>query len=297
MQHHTTCIACGSANLSPLRGYYESKGLIQCKSCGLVFMERIPTDSELESHYGVYTYDTHETLSPLTIDSYNALLDELEAFRKVNRILDVGCGRGYFLEEARKRGWEVYGTEFSQTAVDLLRKKGIHAYHGRIGASAFEGLSFDVVTSFEVIEHINTPNEDLHEIHRKLRTGGLLYLTTPNFNSLMRYVLKSEYNVIAYPEHLTYYTKRTLNNTVCKHGFKPIKFLSTGISITRLQHSLAGGGQGTDSDEKLRRLTSSNPLMGLVKRVVNRLLTTLNLGIALKGYYVKSGVNNRGETQ
>jgi 2-polyprenyl-3-methyl-5-hydroxy-6-metoxy-1,4-benzoquinol methylase len=287
MQQHTTCITCGSASLIPLRGYYESKGLIQCTSCGLVFMERIPTAAELETHYGVYTYDTEDTLSSLTIDSYNTLLDEMEPYRNVNRILDVGCGRGYFLEEARKRGWEVYGTEFSQTAVDLLQRKGIHAYHGPIGTKAFEGLSFDVITSFEVIEHINTPNEDLTAIHQKLRSGGLLYITTPNFNSLMRYMLKSDYNVIAYPEHLSYYTRKTLNKTVCRHGFKNIKFLSTGISITRIQHSLAGGGHGTDSDEKLRRLTSSNPLLGLVKKVVNWILSTLNLGIALKGYYVK----------
>jgi 2-polyprenyl-3-methyl-5-hydroxy-6-metoxy-1,4-benzoquinol methylase len=287
MQQHTTCITCGSASLIPLHSYYESKGLIQCTSCGLVFMERIPTAAELETHYGVYTYDTEDTLSSLTIDSYNTLLDEMEPYRNVNRILDVGCGRGYFLEEARKRGWEVYGTEFSQTAVDLLQRKGIHAYHGPIGTKAFEGLSFDVVTSFEVIEHINTPNEDLMAIHQKLRSGGLLYITTPNFNSLMRYVLKSDYNVIAFPEHLSYYTRKTLNKTVCRQGFKNIKFLSTGISITRIQHSLAGGGQGTDSDEKLRKLTSSNALMGFVKRVVNKTLTALNMGIALKGYYVK----------
>lgn len=255
--------------------------------CGMVFMERIPTEEELDSHYSVYSYSREITLSPLTIQSYNQLLDEFEAYRQNNRILDVGCGRGYFLEEARKRGWEVYGSEYSKRAIELLQSKGIQTHEGRIDQTAFGQLSFDIITSFEVIEHIYTPNEDLEQMHQKLRNGGLLYITTPNFNSLMRHLLKAKYNIIEYPEHLSYYTKKTLNRTVCKHGFSNIKFQSTGISISRFQQSVTGQGQGADSDEKLRKILSSNPFMGLIKRILNSVLTLGNLGITLKGYYVK----------
>jgi 2-polyprenyl-3-methyl-5-hydroxy-6-metoxy-1,4-benzoquinol methylase len=288
MLKHTTCILCDSSNLHRLKGYYMQKGLIKCNNCGMVFMERIPSEAELSAHYGVYTYDGVDELSELTRESYRALLDEFEPYRKTNKIIDVGCGRGYFLEEAKKRGWEVYGTEFSQTAVQLLRQKGIQAHEGRMTTEAFGVSDFDIVTSFEVIEHINTPNAEIDVFHSILRKGGLLYITTPNFNSLMRYLLKSEYNVIAYPEHLSYYSKRTLNKLVGKHGFKNIKFLSTGISISRIQQSLGNTSAGLNADEKLRVAMNENKLMGLIKRLANRLLTFFNLGIALKGYYVKS---------
>jgi 2-polyprenyl-3-methyl-5-hydroxy-6-metoxy-1,4-benzoquinol methylase len=250
-------------------------------------MERIPSEEELNSHYSAYSYNNEISLSQLTIQSYNAILDEFEKYRQNNRILDVGCGRGFFLEEARKRGWEVYGTEYSQRAIELLQSKGINTCEGRIDKNTFQGASFDIITSFEVIEHINNPNEDLPHIHNKLRSGGLLYVTTPNFNSLMRYALKAKYNIIEYPEHLTYFTKKTLNRTVCRHGFRNIKFLSTGISISRFEQSVSGQGSGASSDEKLRKVLSSNALMSMVKRFLNSMLTIGNLGITLKGYYVK----------
>lgn len=287
MKKHLICISCASNRIFPLKGYYEAKGLVQCKNCSMVFMERIPTEQELNTFYSAYSYNNEISLSPLTIHSYNRLLDEFESYRQNNRILDVGCGRGFFLEEARKRGWEVYGTEYSRRALELLESKGITTCEGRINESTFAGIPFDIITSFEVIEHINTPNEDLPQIHQKLRPGGLLYITTPNYNSLMRRLLKAKYNIIEYPEHLSYYTRNTLNKTVCRHGFKNIKFQSTGISISRFEQSVMGQGHGASSDEKLRKLLSSNPFMGLVKRMANGLLTVLNLGITLKGYYLK----------
>jgi 2-polyprenyl-3-methyl-5-hydroxy-6-metoxy-1,4-benzoquinol methylase len=72
-----------------------------------------------------------------------------------------------------------------------------------------EGM-FDIVVLIEVIEHINNPLEMVRNIHKILRKGGLLYVTTPNFNSLERYLLKSNYNFISYTKHLCYYTKKII---------------------------------------------------------------------------------------
>ncbi len=254
-------------------------------------MDRIPTPEELDAHYGVYAYGREVAVSPETQASYNVLLDEFEAYRKTGRILDVGCGRGWFLDEARKRGWEVHGTEFSTTAVELCRAKGIAMQQGVLDPAGYPAEGFDVITSFEVLEHINDPHDEMARIVPLLRRGGLFYCTTPNFDSVMRYYLKAEYNIIGYPEHLSYYTKRTLTRMVEQHGLELRRFMSTGLSLTRLRTSKRpeGGQQvgADDADERLRREIGRKWYLAVAKRAVNTLLTATNTGLTLKGWFVK----------
>ena len=291
MEKHKNCFICGNNELKKLGKYYLKHELVKCKNCGFVFNEKIPSLELLTEHYSQYSYGSKGYLSPITIKSYNILLDEFEKYRKVGRILDVGCGRGWFLVEARKRGWEVYGTEYSEKAVELCKSAGIKMFQGELDVNNFDGIEFDVITSFEVIEHINNPNEDLQKIHSLLRKEGLFYCTTPNFNSLMRYYLKEDYNVIGYPEHLSYYTKKTLNNVLVKNGFKKSKFLTTGISITRIKTSKKKSTEKyvskTSSDEILRQNIDSKWYLGIAKKIANKTLTFTNTGMTLKGYYTK----------
>lgn len=291
MDKHTECLVCGGADLAPLRGYYERHGLVRCRSCGFVFMERIPTAAELDEHYAVYAYGGEAELGPETRTSYGKMLDEFEIYRKTNRILDVGCGRGWFLNEAKARGWEVYGTEFSAKAVELCEANGIRMQQGVLDPSAFELKDFDVITSIEVIEHINNPHEELSKISSLMRKGGLFYCTTPNFNSVMRYYLKADYNVIEYPEHLSYYTKATLTRAVEQHGLKLKEFRSTGISLARLRASQTTGAEQqkpkVNADDALRQQIAKKWYLALAKRTVNAALTATNTGLTLKGYYVK----------
>lgn len=254
-------------------------------------MERIPTTEELNKHYAKYSYSEDSFLSPITIKSYHQLLDEFEKYRVHNKILDVGCGRGFFLVEARKRGWEVYGTEYAEEAIKLCRSKGIEMRSGQLQEDSFSPEEFDVITSFEVIEHINNPQEEVKLIHRFLKKGGLFYCTTPNFNAYLRYQLKAEYNVIGYPEHLSYYTRRTLKKLFKANGFKALKVLTTGISITRLKTSKKASSEklisNESQDEKLRKQIEGNKLLGIAKKIVNFFLSLFGLGISLKGYFIK----------
>lgn len=290
-EKHSSCFICGSQQINPVKGYYERKGIVKCQNCDFIFMERIPTEKELNDHYSKYAYASEGYISPLTIQSFNLLLDELEPYRKNNRLLDVGCGRGDFLVEARKRGWEVSGTEYSETAVALCESKGITMKKGQLNSADFDVADFDVIVSFEVIEHIINPNEELKHMHALLRKGGLFYCTTPNFNSLNRYYQKAEFNIIEYPEHLSYYTKKTLVDVAKRHGLKKVGFRSTGISITRIRNSKKKGTEAMctkeSTDEKLRETMSSGGIMSFVKKSINWLLTLTNTGITLKGYFMK----------
>ena len=288
MKSHSFCLICNSDRLKDLETY-KSSFLCKCQSCGFIFSKRIPSEQELIEHY--MGYGRNDYLSPVTIKRYNELLDQFEKYRKTNRILDVGCGIGYFLEEAKKRGWEVFGTEYTDLAVNICRGKGISMNQGVLNPNGYSPESFDIITSFEVIEHINNPLEELTSFHKLLRKGGGVYVTTPNFNSLLRYRLKDTYDIICYPEHLSYYTSKTLKNVFGKSGFITKKIETTGISLTRLRRGYGTSDQPiiseTSDDEKLRVEIEQKKHLQLAKKFVNNLLTLFGVGDSLKGLFIK----------
>lgn len=289
MIKHSSCILCGSDSLLKIKGY-EQHLLVKCKSCKFVFCEPIPSIEELEEHYK--GYGRNDYLSPITIKRYHEILDSFEPYRKTNKLIDVGCGIGYFLEFAKKRGWEVYGTEFTNEAIQICSEKGIKMKKGILDPENYLPEEFDIITSFEVIEHINNPIQELNSFHKLLRKGGLVYATTPNFNSLLRYRLKSDYNIICYPEHLSYYTPNTLKKVFTSVGFKTKKIQSDGISLTRLKTSNGDSKQpfiSEDSDdEKIRTLLENKKHLQLLKKLVNTILTIIGKGDSLKGRFIKN---------
>ena len=286
---HNSCLICSNNSLKNLETY-KLAHLTKCNNCHFVFSKKIPSQQELIEHYK--GYGRNDYLSPITIKRYNELLDTFEEFRKTNKILDVGCGIGYFLEVAKERGWDVYGTEYTDEAIQICSLKGINMQKGILSSRNYQNEEFDIITSFEVIEHINNPIDELTNFYKVLRKGGLVYLTTPNFNSLLRYRLKSEYNVICYPEHLSYYTPKTLKKLFTSVGFKTKKIESTGISLTRLKTSKGVSKQSFISkesdDEKIRGQIEKKTHLQLLKFLVNRLLTIIGKGDALKGWFIKN---------
>ena len=206
-------------------------------------------------------------------------------------MIDVGCGIGYFLEAAKERGWDVYGTEYTDEAVAICRSKGIKMQQGKLNASNYESASFDVLISIEVIEHINNPSEEVEHFSRIVRPGGAVYLTTPNFNSISRLLLKEKWNVLSYPEHLCYYTPRTIQHLFSRHRFRKMKTETTGISISRIQSSVTHTPEQsvspTSKDEALRKTLESNKLLMLLKSLANKMLTIFGTGDSLKATFVK----------
>jgi 2-polyprenyl-3-methyl-5-hydroxy-6-metoxy-1,4-benzoquinol methylase len=220
-QYHSRCLITNAQDLYPLKGY-EKNYLVKSKSSGFVFCSKIPTDEEILKHYTNYPIG-YGVDSAITTIRINEVLDGFEKFRKTNNMLDVGCGPGLFLIEAKKRGWEVYGTEFTDNQLAYLHDKGINTLKGKLTNDSFEDELFDVIISSEVIEHINNPLEEMKHFHRLLRKGGLVYITTPNFNAIERFLLKGDYAIIEYPEHLCYYTPKTIDLLLTNNGFKQTK--------------------------------------------------------------------------
>jgi 2-polyprenyl-3-methyl-5-hydroxy-6-metoxy-1,4-benzoquinol methylase len=284
----STCLLCNSSQLKDLPAFAESH-LVKCGNCSFVFAKKIPSLEELIAHYE--TYPRTNAISAITIKRYNELLDVLEPFRKTNNLIDVGCGDGFFLETAKKRNWNVYGTEYTDIAIKICKEKGINMKQGKLNPQEYAPDFFDVITSFEVVEHINNPQEEIANFSSILRKGGAVYVTTPNFNAASRYYLGNKWNVIEYPEHLSYYTRKTLSTLFKQHNFKIHSFQTTGISLTRLSSSLGNASSvpasGMSRDESLRAKSESKLIFKLAKKTVNTLLTLFSAGDTLKGTFVK----------
>ncbi len=285
----TQCILCGSNSLKKHKQYYASDKLRVCQKCGMCFSESIPSEEELKAYYKVYAYD-NETYSPITKQRYLSLLEEFEAYRKINKILDIGCGSGAFLEVARSKGWEVYGTEYSEKALELLESKNITTQKGNINLDNYPSDSFDIITSFEVLEHMAYPTQETFAVNALLRHGGLHYITCPNFKSISKKLTKGKWSVINYPEHLNYFTPKTLHQFLLKQGFRKEKLFTSGLSLKRLKESKnrkAKQSLSSNLDEDFRRKIERRVFYRLIYKTANFLLRISGKGDTLKAYYIK----------
>lgn len=287
------CPICSGKKFKTLKKY-EQHFLIMCKQCGFVFSSRLPEEAELLDLYHTYTYTENYYVSPITIIRYKELLDNFEKYRKLNRILELGCGYGIFLDIAKEMGWECYGIEVSEQAVVHNLKKGLNVYKGKLKNVVNQLPLFDVVVAIEVIEHLSFPNEEIKFLKQIIRQGGLLYITTPNFNSLSRILAGSRYSVICYPEHVSYFTPKTIKKLLSLHDFNILSCHTTGFSMSRMKRafnlSIENPYSYESTDEKIRRITESSRLMKFLKKIINNILNFFRIGNTIKVFAVKSNI-------
>lgn len=289
------CPMCADRRIRSLRGF-ERQHLFQCTECTLVFDRRRTSDQELYDHYRRYSYGTLKPCPAATTESFHRLLSTFERFRRSGRILDIGCGQGDFLDAARQRGWDEQGSEYSEAAVALCRRRGLKVAHGDFVLADFGDQDFDVITAFEVIEHVNDPGTLIAHVRRLLRPGGLLYITTPNFDSVLRHLERSDFRILCFPEHLCFYTRRSLRHLAQVHGFEPLKVLTTGLDLPRLKSWVRGGtataqhsdGAATKQQiDELRSRFDTSRALRFVKTSANAMLNASGLGDTLKGYFLR----------
>lgn len=184
----------------------------------------------------------------------------------------------------------MFTEQSSDKQLNYLKDKGINTLKGKLTNESFEDELFDIIVSSEVIEHINNPVEEIQHFHRLLRKGGLVYITTPNFNAFERFLLKGDYAIIEYPEHLSYYTPATINLLLTNSGFKKLKITTTGISVARIKKSLKHKNNETTenvtSDEALREQLETG-YKRYIKSFINGVLNSLGIGNSLKVWYLK----------
>ena len=286
-EYFSACLLCGTEKFSAVKKYSKHH-LVKCSNCGFVFSRKKPSLDELLAVYDFYPI--FQTVSPITLKRYDELLNYLERFRKTNNLIDVGSGDGYFPERAKLRGWNVFGTEFTDAKVEFSRKKGITMHKGVLDVSNYSPEFFDVIISIEVLEHISNPHEEIAKFNTLLRKGGAAYITTPNFNSVSKLLLQKNWNIVAYPEHLSYYTRKTLSRLFLSSGFDTVRILTSGVSFSRVQQSVnepSRVNEFTVTDEKVRMAAEHNFFLRTAKKIINTALNFFSAGDTLKAVFVK----------
>lgn len=117
------------------------------------------------------------------------------------KLLDVGCSSGAFLNSATRLGFVAEGVEPARKAVDTAVKNGLNVKCGTLEAVQYNEQCFDVVTLFEVIEHLKDPVSLLKEIHRILKKNGILMIGTGNANSWTARILQSRWEYFSIKNH------------------------------------------------------------------------------------------------
>ncbi len=282
------CPQCGSTKKTPCAGL-TANHLVRCGSCDLVFTALEPSTEDLLAFYSRYLMV--EDISPVTLLRYEEVLDSFEPYRKSGRILETGCGSGIFMQRAAMRGWSVHGTEIGAHALIAAQSRGVNMAEGPLNPANYPPGHFDIVCSIEVIEHLREPRTELRNVMAVLRPGGLFYVTTPNFNCLARRVSPSDWNVASYPEHLSYFTPRTLDHMLSSEGLKKRDLTTTGFSVYRWQvrhdRSAVNKSAAQRKEESIRSALEHKPYLRFAKRVTNGLLNLFKLGDSMKAYYVK----------
>jgi len=225
-----SCALCGARNTRRLYTKFDY-GIERCRQCGLVYANpRAPDDLILRRYSRDYFWNEYlpavgapaGRIDYAFIDSRNAPL--LERLRRHapggRRLVEVGAGAGLFLKAAERAGWEVGGVELSAAGAAFAREHlALDVRHERAEAMTFPAESFDAAVMIDVIEHLFDPPLALKAIHRGLKPGGVLAISTPNFAALSRHVLGAQWSVLSPLEHLYYFTYRTLGRMLDACGF------------------------------------------------------------------------------
>jgi SAM-dependent methyltransferase len=194
--------------------------IVRCADSGLIYLSNPPSEPELESFYSEdyfegdpkrRGYASYAADEPVLRRNFRALLEDMAESLPDARsldLLDYGCAYGYFLDEARSRFRSVRGVEISTDAAEVGRQRfGLDIANG----GALPEGSADVVTMWDVIEHLGRPRSTLLEIARALRTGGRLFLTTGDVGSLLARALGARWRLVNPPQHITYFSEATLS--------------------------------------------------------------------------------------
>jgi 2-polyprenyl-3-methyl-5-hydroxy-6-metoxy-1,4-benzoquinol methylase len=222
------CPTCGAAKYSHV---FDKNGysLVACGECSLVFVSNLPTAEELTRLYDTETYHAEEVgESPSMLDGRATVNADLLSRHHPSsgRVLDVGCSAGHFLRVMKDRGWSTAGVELSSRSADVARSRhGLEVVTGTLDDAPWPEGSFDVVTLWDVIEHLALPGPVLDQAFALLKPGGLLVMATPAIDGLYPQVSLRATKVTGWwghpepPYHLQQYSKATITDLCARHGF------------------------------------------------------------------------------
>ncbi|MGW6196202.1 class I SAM-dependent methyltransferase [Kribbella sp. NPDC055110] len=229
MRDEAECILCAARGSLRRRFSKESYGIAECLTCGLVQLQPTPTPETLRALYetdayfgGVGSgYSEYESQEPEYLATFREDIRRIAEFVPTGKVLEVGCGYGYFLQCALEAGYDAYGIDLSPSAVKWASER----MPDRVFCGLLEEVpeiqeqQYDVIFGSHLIEHLVEPGAFLERAGRLLRPGGVIVLVTPNIGSLLSRASGRRWVSYKIPEHVSYYDPRTITDLLNRTGF------------------------------------------------------------------------------
>ena len=202
---------------------FDGFSVCRCGACDLVYLTPRLHEAQLEAFYAdeyfsgghEVGYDSYEKDRPLYEKTFARRLKFIRRFKPAGKLLDVGCGLGFFLDVAQRWGFESWGLDCSRYAAERCRERFPGKIRqGFLRPGLFPEKYFDVVSMFDLFEHVYHPREFLRAVHRIIKDDGIVIITTPNYESALSLVSGRRWVSYKIPEHVYYYTPRTLGRMV-----------------------------------------------------------------------------------
>jgi len=234
----------------PLKKRYASSSniigndkIVECKNCSLKYVSPQLEAKEIISAYSEGEDEKFVSQNKWRMLTFNRNLKRIEKIRngRKGKILDVGTAGGAFLKVAKDKGWETYGVEPNKWLCKWCEKNyGIKIEQGTLEKTKFKPKTFDVITLWDVLEHVPDPSSTLEQCKKLLKEDGLLIINYPDIGSLPSKIMGGRW-VFLLSVHLYYFTPKTIKKILKKTGFKAVLFkkhwqtLGMGYLVYRME--------------------------------------------------------------
>lgn len=243
------CNLCGSDRQ---RRLFRKFGftVVACADCGLHFLEAMPSDAEIAAWYdqGYFTgnaerrgYLDYVKERDVLVASFDLKLRKIEAMLparpdRPRRLLDIGTAAGWMLQAAQARGWEGRGLEVSEYAWREAVRFGFDVVHGD-SLDVFEGQRFDLITMWDVVEHLRDPRAVLTRARDLLADDGLLVFSTGDVDNFWSRLQGKRNRIYNPPQHLYYFSRRTMTAMAAVAGLGVVR-VEADEKVTTLHYVL-----------------------------------------------------------
>lgn len=212
------CPLCGKGDARQLvcapdrfHGRKEKYTLLRCPNCSLAWLGDPPKAKEMQLHYT----EAYDKLISAAGDNSSTRWPfrekALAPYKGSGALLDLGCSSGAFFQSLGNNGWSFYGIEMSpESAKKAQEKTGAKVFVGNILDAQFPAESFDVITCFDVLEHLYEPTKIMAKVAEWLKPGGIFYVLVPNIDSAEGRVFGSYWHGLELPRHLFHYCPASL---------------------------------------------------------------------------------------
>lgn len=209
----------------------EQFSLCRCEDCGFILTQDAPVETEIGKYYETPDYishsDTHKGLMNRVYHqvrkymlSRKAKLIKRTSGLSKGSLLDIGTGTGYFSNEMKERGWRVKAIEKNAGARDFAKEHFELDIDAEDALAEYADHSFDAITLWHVMEHLEHLNETWERLSRLLKERGVLIIAVPNPNSYDAGKYKEWWAAYDVPRHLWHFTPSAMQQFGVKHGFK-----------------------------------------------------------------------------